>query len=336
MAGETNPAIVPDAEAQKSGSLPKREGPDGDDNRAVVIGKKALLSALIAIALNPVGIAVGYFVGKWLQGPRLSIKKVIVDPSIEANLPPELVNTLNNLEQGSPNTPLWRLSPEERKNFYSGALSSEMIIFVTSDAEIYKGLLLSDKKNAEDNLKIVEGWKRGEPLVVHRISILNEEELHSESPQQIAERSPKALSGIYSSALDDINSRLDQLALLLDFLKKNAHNRSGDAFVKVGVLNSGDSEGVVYPEAVLTSAAGEIDLEASQPPTFIAGVTDTGGYVVVPAHSFRQINYHVSASSRSDARDNWRKLIKASSPGEITVEIHTGSGSFRGGGNLPL
>ncbi len=158
-----------------------------------------------------------------------------------------------------------------------------------------------------------------------------------EAPQTVANRNKNELLGIYRSSLADITAKLDDLEHLLDYLQthQNSEKRTGEATIRLGVLNSGDSEGVVYPKALLRSAAGEIDLAPTTAGNQILGPS-SGGYVVVPARSFREVTFTMDRSTRGDAAENWKKLLQATSGNDITVVLQTSAGSLTAKGKLPL
>src|SRR5690349_11860945 len=87
-----------------------------NDSGVFVLGKKAFITTVIAIALNPIGIAVGYAVGKWLQAPKLTVQTVTIEAETEGvTLTKDLVPILQNLE----NTPgvaaeSWRYTLDDR------------------------------------------------------------------------------------------------------------------------------------------------------------------------------------------------------------------------------
>jgi len=315
-----------------------------NDNRTVVLGKKAFVSTLVAIMLNPFGIALGYLVGKWLQGPKLSVKTVLVDPELEVvPLNQDLVVILNNLE-GDFNAAsnFWHLSNEEQTNARKGQLSVASMNAVTSDAQVYQSYLQSEKKDLESNITITERWTRGQILEIVPVPLGEDNRLGSESPQAIVERSKNELLGIYRSALKEVESRSQKLQDLIKFLHDHLPDkRTGVAVIKVGVLNTGDSEGVLYPNATLHSDAGEIDLTASPEPGTMGSPypypsSFAGGYVVVPARSFREMRYTIAHSSRGDAAENWKKLVQTGRGTEVRIELHTGSGNLTTVGHLPI
>jgi len=132
--------------------------------------------------------------------------------------------------------------------------------------------------------------------------------LTTEPPQTIANRDKNELLGVYRRALKDVESRLEDAGRLLEYLQAHppSHRRTGEAVIKVGVLNSGDSEGVVYPKALLRSSVGEIDLTAKEnrqadaiDNPALGNVGGSGGYVVVPPRSFREATFVMDHSTRA-------------------------------------
>lgn len=312
-------------------------------NDALILGKKAFVSTLVAIALNPIGIAVGYGVGKWLQAPRLGAPTVLVDAQTEGvRVPPELMSVLQNIG-GIPFG--LSLSQNDRERLRQGVLSATAVPNFLNYAEDSKGRLASYKIDLEANIAATQKWNRGQELILRPI---DREGVTSEAPQTIANRDKNELLGIYRSSLNATVSRLDGLTRMIEFLQSLGQSdsigkRTGEATITVGVLNSGDSEGVVYPKAVLHSPVGDIDLtakpnEPSQDP-FGGPESDTlrssGGYIVVPPRSFREAAFVMDRSTRGDAADRWKKLVQSSRGDEITIDLQTSGGALPAKGNLP-
>jgi hypothetical protein len=234
-----------------------------NDNKTLVLGKKAFVSTLIAIALNPVGIAVGYGVGKWLQSPRLSVPTFIVDAQTEGvALPKDLVPIVERLDSGA----LKGGSDTLRK----GDLSAETARTVIAEAEESRAFLSSYKQDVESNIATTLKWTRGKELIVRPLTFAGGS-LTAEAPQTIVNRDRNELLGIYRSTLKDVESRIEELERLLKYLDDHppSDKRTGEAIIKVGVLNSGDSEGVLYPKGILRCLIGEVDLIATDNPALV-------------------------------------------------------------------
>ncbi len=302
-----------------------------------LLSKKAFVSTLVALAFNPIGVAVGYGVGKWLQAPKLSVQTVNVEAEAEGiTLPKELLPTLASLQRYQVIQDNWRLRQEERDNLKQGILSAAAARGVIGDTQAYKESLISLKQDLGNNIDATMQWVRGQELIVRPIFFATGS-LTGENPQTIVNRNKNELLGIYRSALRDIESRLEDVNHLIEFLQAhpNSDKRTGDTTIRVGILNAGDSEGVVFPKAELRSSAGEIDLTSTGSGFPIVG-SGSGGYVVVPARSFREIVYQMDHSTRGDAAENWKKLVRSGGAGDVTVELRTSGKNLSGEGKLPL
>jgi hypothetical protein len=311
---------------------------DNKDNM-FFLGKKAFISALVAIALNPLGIVIGYTVARWLHQPDFSAPfEVTVDAQTRLiPIKKELLTTLTE------------------EDYYKPPVLSEMqadeIEDAKIDASVAEKLLpeaqaMSEEWNAficdgESNLKILENWKPGITLAVIPMSI---EVFNQQAPQTIAERSKKELQGIYESELKDTKSALERLDNLIQQLNNivasnEAKERTGICVITVGVLNSGDAEGVIYPNASLNFSGNSVALVTKPLDTKRnQWQQDTGGYTLIPPHIFRRIELTLdSAATKGGEEEKWKKFVQAHGNNqEITVILQTSNGELTAKGHMPL
>ena len=305
-----------------------------------VLSKKAFISTVVAIALNPIGVAVGYGVGKWLQAPKLTVQTLNVDVATAGiQLPKDMLPILQGLQATGVIT-TWRFKPDEQERLKKGNLTSAAARSIASDAEAYMASLAMWTQILQDNITATQQWSRGQDLIVKPIVLANGASM-AEAPQTIVNRNKNELLGIYRSELRDIQGSSDDAGRLMNYLQAQPANetRTGEATIVAGILNSGDSEGVVYPKALLRSAAGEIDLAPSaavSQSVAVGNVANAGGYVVVPPRSFREITFAMGNSTRGNAAENWKKLVQSGRGDDVTVILQTSGGSLLAKGKLPL
>jgi hypothetical protein len=311
------------------------------DTKVFLLGKKAFVSTLVAIALNPIGIAIGYGVGKWLQAPKLSAPtEAVIEAQTEGVT---LLRELVPIVKGVGSIPLSvRMSREDREKLDHGILSTALAQEILADSEEETRSLSSRKDLLQADMEETNKWTRGQVLIVSAIDLNLKE-----APQTIANRDKNELLGIYSSSFKEVKSRLESLERLNNALRTIAGGdtppkRTGEAIIRIGILNSGDSEGVVYPKAVLRSPVGEIDLTAKDGGQGVGtnglraeGDSNTGGYVVVPPRSFREVVLAMDRSTRGNAAEDWRKLVRGGRADNVSIDLQTSAGRLTVPGKLP-
>jgi len=109
---------------------------------------KAFITTLVAISLNPIGVALGYVVGKWLQAPKLGVQTLNVDAETEGlSLPKEMRPLLDYLQRGGLIT-TWRFRSDEQEKLKNGDLSAAVVRGVVADVQSYTVLMTSMKQGS--------------------------------------------------------------------------------------------------------------------------------------------------------------------------------------------
>ena len=173
---------------------------------------------------------------------------------------------------------------------------------------------------------------------------MNIEVFNQQAPQTIAERNPKELQGIYESELKDTRSSLERLDNLIQKLNNivasnEAKERTGVCVITVGVLNSGDAEGVIYPNASLNFSGNSVALVTKPLDTQrTPWQQDTGGYTLISPHTFRRIEFNLnSAATKGGEEEKWKKFVQAHGNNqEIRVILQTSKGELTAKGQMPL
>lgn len=303
--------VVSDVGHREDLPLPRRQTPfTAKDTKSLYrLGKGALITAVISLALHPFSVWVGYLIGKALKAPRPTIEYLM--PVFDVN--PGRVN----------NSVLNRLRTNSELN---GVLRANLERLTAGKSSTCDGWITSgewDSACQDDVSRAVAGMqtyldtesdtlKRDiDKLAAFRASSPPLLEL-SPNPelQEIATLlqvgrldSQSALSRLRQLQSSTQRS-LKDLAALTDEVQRlsNAEGeRTGDMSLKVGILNSGDSDGVVY-------AGGEMRMDSR---TFPLQIEDRK-YVVVKSHSFEEVEFRVESgddlrafeSLRSDIRDS--------------------------------
>jgi hypothetical protein len=112
---------------------------------------------------------------------------------------------------------------------------------------------------------------------------------------------------------------LRQLATELTAMQTNTANRSGYLDLEVGVLNTGDFDGVVSKHATLSFSGGSFTINADK-------------FTVVKAHGFDTIKFDADNPTDTEQRtyDAWRELVRNHSETPFEITLLSGDGkSFR-------
>jgi hypothetical protein len=115
--------------------------------------------------------------------------------------------------------------------------------------------------------------------------------------------------------------------LLAEFrrLEQQKEQRTGDVTLAVGILNSGDSDGVVFPSATLHFTDSDISLEPAR-----------SKYEVVKAHSFQEALFSVDKKkSTTGALEKWTALVKNGNQEQFMIKMNSSNGLLVATGRLP-
>src|ERR1019366_4671559 len=95
--------------------------------------------------------------------------------------------------------------------------------------------------------------------------------------------------------------------------------RTGKVTFRVGILNNGDADGAVFPDAIV------IVIDASVPVISRASVDDkTGKYTVIKAHSFEEVPFEVNdAKTEKDTFTKWQGLIKKEAQEKFSITLRS-------------
>jgi hypothetical protein len=111
-------------------------------------------------------------------------------------------------------------------------------------------------------------------------------------------------------------SALKDLTGIFPSMRKSETPRTGDLELIVGVLNSGDSDGVIANRATLTFDGKELWLHPQPDDT----------WTPIKAHAFQEIRFAVGESDEDpELLKEWKAAIVAGKKIDITVTLKTGA-----------
>jgi hypothetical protein len=292
----------------------------------VVVGRRALITTVIAVAMNPISLVFGYFINHWLQAPSLEVKNAVTVPVVEAKRlgdkalmllkqDPKMKATLRGIIMTSP------LAPNGPQNtctqWLDGQTWDDKCTPVIDDA--LKGLkpeIGLEESALRTNLQQLRNWKPGEPLDLQPIQSENIELTQTMQMIQGGRFDPKQAIASFSRILAQdgaIVKHLDLFSKEFDDMQQGTMPRTGDLWVYVKVLNSGDSDGVIFDSGTAKIGETEVPLKADN-------------YTVVKAHSLEQIEFELDMTKLKENESSKIKesVKKGSVPMDISLSINTG------------
>lgn len=287
--------------------------------------RRAVITTLIAITLNPISITFGYFLGQRLQSPRLRIEYI----AVELETSPFVVDesALRPIRQ---NIVLIRYLnsklPFDCEDWVSDGFITETCIEPSSKAV---GEIIDQEGFSvamiDENVRALERWDGTSELLLQPVMLPHVDE----SLQVIARRSKETAIEILKSYLLSSKARMDEIKQLQAALQKLADigpmDRTGKVSFRVGVLNSGDSDGVVFPRATLEFAGTEVALHKGEDRT----------YTVIRSHSFRELNLVINeGESKKDSLEKWVGLVMNHQQESFDVVLGGSSERLRASGRL--
>ena len=315
------------------------QNPHKKDNKESIFreSKKALITAVIAIAFNPLSILGGYFISKTLEAPKLSIQY------IEADIEKTPLNINSSLYNKILNNP-YITNNIQRQVYYGCYMDfSKNKLNINDIKELLNALpLVTDMFKTgevliEKNIETVKAWQPGARLIVALIELPG---LYDRSPQEVAKINKNDLIDIYESALLSQKNMIDDINRLekeLKSLSETNISRTGKVFFHIGILNSGDSDGVLYPEAslefkginlVLYCETGESNIGVPHYQPISGGSKSVRlNYSVIRSHSFAEIMFVIAESkSTPDDFKKWEKAVENKEQAEFRIRINAGGG----------
>jgi hypothetical protein len=282
---------------------------------AIVTGRKAFITTVIALVISPLSLLLGYWLNHALQQPRWRLEYSDNVIYTESGSPdPEVLKKAmaNSLLRMWLRQEVERIAAMQRSepctDWIDGKpLTPRCIGDLRRAADSVLRTAESERDAARENLKRIRDKTWKDKGIVQMMSV--RAELLAIDPEKLA-----ALLTGQLAQLEDLESQLGPLVRAL----QNADalsNRTGYVEFKVGVLNTGDSDGVIYRRAEVVWGSKSLPVSA-----------DT--YTVVKAHSFAEITFGlISDENNEDLRD-FRQAVVADQEISYYVVLHSGKSSL--------
>jgi hypothetical protein len=289
-----------------------------------------IIGALVALISSPVSAVTGFYLGQSLGKAKVSAVDLQIDTAAQGA---KLAIPKASFEDFRLNRPdVW----DSLKYGYS--CKEEMEAHeVTAQCARKVREALSDMRQMyqqqinfyRDNIATMKAWDKKSPLQLMPVVIVGLQE-----PLEIAfRRNPdgmvEALTGTIR-AFEDIIVRVERCLAAMDEVLKAAPVDGEVATFSIGFLNSGNTDGVILPNAQLTVAGEVLKLKATD------GTSATRDYVVVRAHSFAKTRFQVDdGASSPDALQRWRLILSNRAQEELLVTTTSDVGFHESRGRLP-
>lgn len=250
--------------------------------------KAALTGGLISIILSPISIVLAYYLGTSLSSPEIQVKYVV--PVYDYK---NLVDDIYSL-------------PEE-------VIKPLRVDFELLDI-MQKTQGLSDIVwgSIVDDLKTNEIYKSDEEDLVRLMeTILEYLKVNKELKTDERVKTLTDLKEYFLSKIEEI--------------KSDEKIRTGKSRIKIGVLNSGQTDDVIFPEGKLFFRDEEIIIKNVGRP----------GYKVITPHSFEELNFIIdTVASSAGSVAKWRSIITQENILDFTILIKTENKEYRKEGEL--
>jgi hypothetical protein len=253
----------------------------------VSTSRQVIASTLVATLLSPLSLVLGFYLGHALQKPRLSIVDLdqsfyLKDHSISDDLRKQLAEQplLVMMLRGE----LMRTASAKTENPCTSWLDGEHWQDSCTDSVLSAARSLAGSLTAEPEMPSPEFVKS------MRLTQAQRESLGITLKQLIAE-------------VEAIRS--DQ-----------SKERTGDMDFDIGVLNTGDFDGVVSKFGKLIFSGDSFSTQAER-------------YTVVKAHGFETINFgwrDWTTAEDQASLDKWREIVKARRESRFRIELTSGDG----------
>jgi hypothetical protein len=309
--------------------------------------RDALIGAGAVIILSPISLSVSYYINKSLASPKLAIEYIA--PSVETlgltvdrstgSLLYAAEQALGPIGQVNAFDPMGQ---ECHRQISSGSLA-------TSCVSRYRAVLpseLNDMKlerdDLESNRRAIAAWDRKSALTLIPIEAPN----LPQSLESAAAENPRLTAMALNNDVNFLNDKISGISNFMTKLNDFAASpatRTGDVSFRVGILNYGDTDAVIFPSAGLLFHETHLDLRIANPTALSLGVgpvttTSSAAPVlnVVRQHSFAEITLTVDTSTTSPiAQDAWRSLVKQKAQEQFTIEVNSSTERVSAKGWLP-
>jgi len=307
-------------------------------NSVVLTTRNALIVTVIALAFNPIYVIIGYHVSKGLRRPRINIEfaNAVIEYK-KIRLPTDMLSDLRR-HQDIVDKLLQRwlvlsAAQDVRNVMKYGAIASsvkdgEITFDFAEEALEFEGEIISEYdvkiEIIKENIEILSAQEVFDSAVLIKVPGFKMDPI-----EEVGRRSPKAAYDVFERWLKNVTDEKDVLKRAFSSLRtllENGKERSGGISFEVGLLNGGDTDGVLYPEGELSIGGRKLKL-----------IIEEGKYGVIKPHSFMKYVFKVKEQdvAKKDL-DYLNGLVINSIPEPYVVITKTSSGTISNQSRLPV
>lgn len=283
---ETQNAATPQpAEAKASDAEAGKPAPE---TPWLTEGRKALITQALAVLLTPLTVAVTLYLTEVLKHPTPRLEYVSSQVGyVTAEPPRSIAESIESIPRLST---MYRDELAQLRDSAGNSLIN-CSTWLSEDGQW-------DSDCLDPYIKVTAKLKSMIAALVR--------DLKSHKPP------PPALAALFPNLKDaEIElTALNEITAGFNTVSKSALPRTGNASISVGVLNTGASDGTIFPKAAVTFGDKTVHVYAEK-------------YVAVKAHDFQEIKYITPWFDGKDVREGWQPgdedAVKA-----LTQEIRDG------------
>lgn len=303
----------------------------------------AVIATVIALAFNPISGYIGYQISKKLRQPRIKIdfinvnfgyKSITLDQDIVSDIRAHKTVFDNVAERDlfksfSLQRPSeWmKLLVETRGEVQISRDGHISFDFIESAMEYEADILSEFDTNIQliqDNLEILSAQQIFDSTVLKKVAGFKMDPV-----EEAGKDGPKAAYDIVESWLEKATEERDAFERVLSAFKailEKGRERSGEISFEVGLLNEGDSDGVVYPDGELHVGDKILKVES-----------ENRQYGVIRGHSFSKYVFQIKEEEVPQKNlDYLKALVTKYTAEDFRFVINTTSGTESVRKKLPV
>jgi hypothetical protein len=250
-----------------------------NENSSSHVGRNALIATVVAILMNPISVVLGYYLNHILEKPRLSIEYVSDTYDIESHaLNAEVAKTLSS-------------NPDIAENL------REVLTRLASER---------GQEPCIDWLNDGDWDDRCIPIVKEvATGIIGALRARVASGAAPTGSQPSPAAAMQKLAV------LESLLRNMQEMEKTDTQRTGKVSFPVGVLNTGDSDGIIYNRGRLKFEGKELWIYAD-------------AYTVVKSHSLQEVKFMVVENDQDPiAVARWQELVNSHKEAQFELILKT-------------
>jgi hypothetical protein len=292
-----------------------------EDKKVTGIAKQALIGGIVSIILTPIGVILAFYLGANLSKPKIEIKytepKFYYNEKGTFSVPDEIIKPLKGNFQllqvieaiGDYEGDSEAIKENEFDEFDAGEVSSTLNQTIET-LEFEQGKL-------EGIIAAIEKWNKGDDLNFEPMNL--GQITGGKTIRTLVKEDKNNALLILRNYLTASESRINEIApvvkYLNDYLKGEIKKeRTGKVDFKVGILNSGGTDDVVFPQGEIVFNNTTLKINNKRRP----------GYVVTKPHSFIEITYEIDLNDNSkNLIEEWEAIVQNSITEDFSLIIKT-------------